>query len=75
LPEEAEVNNAYSRSPETREKIAQRLNRDSAEIGRLLDAMADKGLWATFTRDGERVYQGLPFMPGIFEYLFIAIAA
>lgn len=72
LPEEAEVNNVLGRSPETREKIAQRLNRDPEEIGRLLDAMADKGLCATFFRDGERVYQGLPFMPGIFEYLFIA---
>ncbi len=62
LPEEAEVDNALSRSPETREKIAQRLNRDSTEIGRLLDAMAGKELCATFTRAAVQAwYFRVPF--------------
>lgn len=71
-PEEAEVNNALDKKPETLEQIAQKLHRDPKQLHHLLEAMAGKGLCATFIRSGRRVYQGLPFMPGIFEYKFIA---
>jgi Pyruvate/2-oxoacid:ferredoxin oxidoreductase delta subunit len=71
-PEEAAVNNALARQPETLEPIALRLNRDPPGLLALLEAMAGKGLCATFTRDGRRVFQGLPFMPGIFEYQFVS---
>ena len=70
--EEAEVNNVLSKTPETIEEIASRSNLDANGLRHILETMADKGLCATFIRDGQRVYQGLPFMPGIFEYQFIA---
>lgn len=71
-PEEAAVNNVLARRPETLEPIAERLKRDPEGLLPLLDAMAQKGLCATFVSHDKRVYQGLPFMPGIFEYQFIA---
>jgi Pyruvate/2-oxoacid:ferredoxin oxidoreductase delta subunit len=52
--------------------VAQTLGRDEKETARALDALADKGLCATFTLKGARVYQGVPFMPGIFEYQFMS---
>ncbi len=70
--EEAAVNNALARQPEPIDAIAWRLNQTSATLEPLLEAMADKGLCAARVKDGQKVYQGLPFMPGIFEYQFIA---
>ena len=71
-PEEAAVNNILAKQPETLEQIAGRLKRDPKGLLPLLEAMAGKGLCATFIRDGQRVFKGVPFMPGIFEYQFIA---
>jgi Pyruvate/2-oxoacid:ferredoxin oxidoreductase delta subunit len=70
-PEEAEVNNALSTQPVTIEQIAHKLKCDPVRISPLLEAMADKGLCATFIMDGQRIFKGLRFMPGIFEYQFI----
>ncbi|MDM8551022.1 hypothetical protein QUF72_13125 [Desulfobacterales bacterium HSG2] len=70
-PEEAEVNNALSRKPSTANDISGKMNRDEDEIREILEKMADKGLCATFTSNDVRFYQGVPFMPGIFEYQFI----
>ncbi len=70
-PQEAEVNNALPRKPETADQIANCMGRDEKEITDLLEAMADKGLCATFLIGGARKYQGVPFMPGIFEYQFM----
>ena len=71
-PEEAQVNNLLARRPETLEEIASRSGREADELHPVLEAMADKGLCATFVTDGIRRYQGVPFMPGIFEYQFMA---
>ena len=71
-PEEARVNNALIRKPETLEQIARRMKRDEKELHALLEEMADKGLCTTFRTNGKRVYQGVPFMPGIFEYQFMS---
>jgi Pyruvate/2-oxoacid:ferredoxin oxidoreductase delta subunit len=71
-PEEAAVNNALSKQPKTLAQIADKLKRDPQVLRVTLETMADKGLCATFIRNGERFYQGAPFMPGIFEYQFIA---
>lgn len=70
-PEEAEVNNALTTRPATAKKIADRMNRDENRITDVLEMMANKGLCATFKIDGVRLYQGVPFMPGIFEYQFM----
>ncbi len=71
-PEEAEVNNALERKPASAKQIAAKMNRGEHEIGQLLETIADKGLCATFVTDGVRLYQGLPFMPGIMEYQFFS---
>jgi Pyruvate/2-oxoacid:ferredoxin oxidoreductase delta subunit len=70
--QEAEVNNVMSRKPATGAEIAGAMNRDEDEIEAILETMADKGLCRTYLKDGVRLYQGEPFMPGIFEYQFIS---
>ena len=71
-PEEAEVNNAMTREASTAADIAREMNREEDEIKVILEQMADKGLCKTFRRNGLRLYQGEPFMPGIFEYQFMS---
>ncbi len=71
-PEEAEVNKVLTRKPATAGEIAARLNRTEAEVKARLEAMADKGLCGIVRSGAEVLYQGLPFMPGIFEYHFIS---
>lgn len=71
-PEEAAINNVLPSKPASAGEIARGLGRDDAETARVLDEMADKGLCATFVLDGVRVYRGVPFMPGIFEYQFMS---
>lgn len=70
-PEEAEVNNALSRNPVTAADLANQTRRNEAQLERLLEGMASKGLCSAFLLEGKRLYQGAPFMPGIFEYLFM----
>ena len=71
-PQEAEVNNAMPRKPATAADIAGEMNREEKEIKPILETMADKGLCKTFLKDNVRLYQGEPFMPGIFEYQFMS---
>jgi Pyruvate/2-oxoacid:ferredoxin oxidoreductase delta subunit len=70
-PEEAQVNNAFGKQPETLEQMSLKLGWDVNKLQPILECMADKGLCATYVMQGQRVFKGLPFMPGIFEYLFI----
>ena len=71
-PEEAQVNNAMSRKPATAKDIAKELGKSANDIVTTLESMADRGLCKTFLKDDVRYYQGEPFMPGIFEYQFMA---
>jgi Pyruvate/2-oxoacid:ferredoxin oxidoreductase delta subunit len=70
-PEEAEVNNALSRKPVTASDLASQTGRDEEQLAELLEKMADKGLCCAMLLEGKRHYQGAPFMPGIFEYIFM----
>ncbi len=70
-PQEAEINNALKPKPSPAGDIAKELGRSEAEIAGILETMADKGLCKTFVRDDVRLYQGVPFIPGIFEYQFM----
>ena len=72
LPEEAEINNALSRKPAALKDIAGVLKRQENDVFKIIENMADKGLCGVFNTDGIRYYQGLPFMPGIFEFVFIS---
>ncbi len=71
-PEEAEVNNAMPRKPSTAKDISKELGKPENDIITTLETMADRGLCKTFLKDDVRYYQGEPFMPGIFEYQFMA---
>ena len=71
-PLEAEVNNAMPRKPVTAAEIAGEMGRDENEIKTILETMADKGLCRTYLKDNARLFQGEPFMPGIFEYQFMS---
>ncbi len=71
-PEEAEINNALPRKPTAAEDIAERTHRGVDEVREILENMADKGMCGTTTSSGITLYQGLPFMPGIFEFHFMA---
>ena len=71
-PDEAKVNNALPRQPVTAAEVATQTGRDEGEIRALLEGMADKGLCSTFVHGRQRVYQGVPFMPGLFEFQFMS---
>ena len=70
-PEEAEVNNALPRGPVTTKDLAKEMGRDEAEIEKILEAMADKGLCISLKFDDTQIYQSARFMPGILEFQFI----
>jgi hypothetical protein len=70
-PQEAEVNNALKPKPATAGDVAKEMGRNENDIAGILDTMADKGLCKTFVRNGARLFQGVPFIPGIFEYQFM----
>lgn len=70
-PQEAEINNVLTRKPASVDEITTKTARDQQEVAAILEAMARKGLCG-IAKSGENVlYRGLPFMPGIFEFLFI----
>ncbi|MHC1743218.1 MAG: ATP-binding protein [Syntrophobacteraceae bacterium] len=71
-PDEAAVNNALTKKPAPVRDIVEKLGRGERETIDFLERMADRGLCGVVSSSGERLYQGLPFMPGIFEYTFIS---
>jgi Pyruvate/2-oxoacid:ferredoxin oxidoreductase delta subunit len=70
-PEEALVASSMPRRPSTVDTIAQQMGKDPKEIETVLEAMADKGLCSSFPGPEGRLYVGLPFVPGIFEFQFM----
>ncbi len=70
-PGEAAVAVAMPRKPSPAAVIAQEMGRKEAEVGAILETMADKGLCSSFVREGVRLYSGPPFVPGIFEFQFM----
>jgi Pyruvate/2-oxoacid:ferredoxin oxidoreductase delta subunit len=70
-PEEAEINNALPRKPTPVNEIASKTSKKPEEVSEVIARMAARGLCGVSkTSDGE-LYRGLPFMPGIFEFIFI----
>ena len=70
-PEEAEINNALPRKPAPVEEIVAKTGRSPEEVSMILERMAAKGLCGASRTSGGVLYRGLPFMPGIFELMFI----
>lgn len=69
--EEAAVTAAMPRKPTAALTLAREMGKSEEDIGRILEGMANKGLCSTFERDGLRHYMVPPFVPGIFEFLFM----
>jgi Pyruvate/2-oxoacid:ferredoxin oxidoreductase delta subunit len=70
-PQEAEINNALPRKPAPVEEVAAKTERSSEETSKILERMAVRGLCGVSKTSGGELYRGLPFMPGIFEFIFI----
>ncbi len=70
-PQEAEINNVLTRKPASVDEITAKTNRKKQEVMAILEGMAGKGLCGITKSGGKVLYRGLPFMPGIFEFLFI----
>ena len=70
-PEEAEINNALPRKPASIDEIAAKTGRSPEEVSGILERMAGRGLCGVSKTSGGVLYRGLPFMPGIFEFIFI----
>ena len=71
-PEEAAVNNAMPRGPFTAAGLADGMGRETAELEKILETMADKGLCMALKVEGVQYYQSARFMPGIFEFQFMS---
>lgn len=72
-PEEAEVNNAMPRGPFIAKDLAREMGREEADLERLLESMADRGLCMALRMTGVQSYQGARFMPGILEFQFMLL--
>ena len=70
-PQEAEINNALPRKPASVEEIAAKTGRSPEAVSKILERMAARGLCGVSKASGGALYRGLPFMPGIFEFMFI----
>jgi len=57
--------------PEPPDKLAGRLGLDAGHVAGMLNAMADKGLIYSSTRNGEKWYKLIQLVPGIFELQFM----
>jgi len=70
-PQEATVNNAMPDGPFTAEDLSKRMGIDKNEMKAILESMASKGLCLALGGNGNRFYQTVPLMPGIFEFQFM----
>ena len=70
-PDEAAMAAVLPAKPSTLSMIAKEVGKDERKVETLLEAMADKGLCSSFTKDGNRTYLAVPFVPGIFEFQFM----
>lgn len=68
-PEEAEIAVAMPLGNATVEEIAANLPaKDVKKLAAQLETMGDKGLIHIREKDGKKLYEGLPFVPGITEF-------
>ncbi|MBT7153321.1 MAG: 4Fe-4S binding protein [Deltaproteobacteria bacterium] len=67
-PEEAEMIMRLEKMPEAVSTIAQRLERDEAELGEYLYALSKKGLIMRIGREGNYFYMATAFAVGIIEF-------
>lgn len=69
MPEEASIFCAMPVEYATIDEIAANLGaKDVKKLASQLEAMGDKGLVHIKGTDGKKMYEALPFVPGIFEF-------
>jgi NAD-dependent dihydropyrimidine dehydrogenase PreA subunit len=67
--EQAELGAEFPTGAHRLKDLAKQLNRDEADLGRLLEEMADEGLiFVEKKGDDQKEYSLSPFVPGIFEF-------
>ena len=66
--EEAELVLKLSVIPEEVDSIAERIGAPRDELGKRLEAMAQKGLVFRISRHGKKQYNAIPFVVGLYEY-------
>ena len=69
--EQAEVYNAIPKGFHPAETIAKELGKETNEMTRILEGMADKGLCTAGSIGGVTFYGAPTFVPGIFEFQFM----
>lgn len=69
--EQAEIASSMPVNPISAEELAAKMKRDAAKLSKQLDEMATKGLVRIKERDGKRLYEFMPLVPGIIELQFI----
>ena len=62
---EAEMALHLTPRPETAKALAEKLGKDTAELGSLLERMADKGQILTLGEKDKRSYLLVPYIPGV----------
>lgn len=70
-PEEAAVYNAVPKGFHPADTIAKGLGKETAEVARILEGMADKGICSAGSMGDVTYYSAQTFVPGIFEFQFM----
>jgi len=71
-PEEAEINNVMPPTTFSAAQLAEIMGRDAATLEKTLKQMADGGLCTSYMKGDLRLFRAAPFVPGIFEFVFMA---
>ncbi len=66
--EEAEMALHLTPRPATAKALAEKLGKETAELGSLLERMADKGQILTLGEKDKRSYLLVPYIPGVWEF-------
>lgn len=74
-PEEAAAYNAIPKGFHPADTIAKGLGKETTEVARILEGMADKGLCSAGSMGGMTFYGAQTFVPGIFEFQFMSGAS
>jgi len=69
--EEAAIYNAIPKGHHPAETIAKELGKETEDVARILEEMADKGLCTAGSFGGTTFYGAPTFVPGIFEFQFM----
>jgi len=70
-PDEAEIASSMPMKPVLAEELAAEMKRDAGKLSKQLDEMAAKGLVRIKEKNGKKLYEFMPLVPGIIELQFM----